>query len=239
MEKPPPYSPESQETPHQEYTPSSNTSYQQLPPDAPQQQAGDLLKKTDYGSTGYTPQEQSSPPSSFASSSQGQGYQPQGQGYQPQGQGYQPQGQGYQPQGQGYQPQGQGYQPQGQGYQPQEQGYQFKGQGYQHQVNTQEPGGYTSQNINSTTVHVTQNPQPQIATGVPPVVNTHLILSIIACVCFSPPIGIFAILKSSEAQRRYMVGDYVGAVASARSARNLSIAAIICGLIIVIIIVTI
>ncbi|CAB4039351.1 CD225 dispanin family [Paramuricea clavata] len=61
-------------------------------------------------------------------------------------------------------------------------------------------------------------------------------LSVLVCVfCCPLLIGIFAILKSSEARNRYAAGDYAGAVASARRARNLAFVAVVCGLILILI----
>ncbi|XP_028402658.1 uncharacterized protein LOC114525485 [Dendronephthya gigantea] len=160
--------------------------------------------------------------------SQGNQYPPQSAPYPPeQHPGYPPQkdhgGSGYPPQG--YPPQGQGYPPQGQGYPPQ-------GQGYPPQGHFQQPAGFSSQTNNTTTV-VVQN-QPQVVTStVIPVVNDQMGLAIFACLCCCPLIGLIAIVKSSESRSRYVSGDYVGAVSSAQSSRNLSYAAIVCGLIMI------
>ncbi|CAB4009009.1 CD225 dispanin family, partial [Paramuricea clavata] len=73
--------------------------------------------------------------------------------------------------------------------------------------------------------------QPQLPNAVPPVFNDRITLSVIVWFCCCPLIGILAILKSFEAKTRYINGDYAGAEASARTAKKLSHAAIICGLI--------
>ncbi|XP_046856822.1 cysteine-rich and transmembrane domain-containing protein 1-like isoform X13 [Xenia sp. Carnegie-2017] len=145
-----------------------------------------------------------------------QGYQPQHhqpQGYPPQG--HPPQGyptQGYPPQG--YPPQGYSYQ----GYQP---------QGYQPPPPT---GMMQQQQSNNTTVVVANQPQPAAVTTMIPVVNDHMILSILACVFCCWPIGLCAIIKSSEARNLYIAGDYANAMVSARTARNLALIALVCGI---------
>ncbi|XP_046856815.1 cell death-inducing p53-target protein 1 homolog isoform X8 [Xenia sp. Carnegie-2017] len=144
-----------------------------------------------------------------------QGYPP--QGYPPQG--YPPQGypaQGYPPQG--YPPQGypaQGYPPQG--YPPQ--GYPL-----------QQLAGMTQEQQNKT-VLVQKQPQLVAVTIMNPIVNDHMGLSIFACLCCCWPIGIFAIIKSSESKNHYHAGNYDEAKRSAKTARNLAIIAIICGII--------
>ncbi|CAB4010159.1 proline-rich transmembrane 1-like [Paramuricea clavata] len=118
-----------------------------------------------------------------------------------------------------------GYPQQGynQGYAPAATGYHPPGQGH-----IQQPTGHTSTNTN-TTVVVTQ--QPTIATAVViPYVNDYMGLSIFSCLCCCWCIGLFAIIKSSEARSNYERGNYTQALASATSARNLSYISIFCGI---------
>uniref|UniRef100_UPI00397E9E1C CD225/dispanin family protein n=1 Tax=Salmonella sp. s54925 TaxID=3159674 RepID=UPI00397E9E1C len=86
----------------------------------------------------------------------------------------------------------------------------------------------SSQVCNNTTVVMTQ--PSVVTTAVIPYVNDNMGLSIFSCLCCCWIIGIFAIMKSSEARNLYVAGDYNGAMMAAQTARNLSIAAIVCGI---------
>ncbi|XP_046856844.1 uncharacterized protein LOC124450257 [Xenia sp. Carnegie-2017] len=87
------------------------------------------------------------------------------------------------------------------------------------------PPGMQQQSSSSTTVE--NQPQPTVVAPIQ-VVNNHLILSIVSFFCCWI-LGAFAIFKSSEAKARFDNGDYAGAVAAARSARNRSFIAIMFG----------
>ncbi|XP_046858831.1 AT-rich interactive domain-containing protein 1A-like [Xenia sp. Carnegie-2017] len=167
------------------------------------------------------------------------GYPPQQQqpGYPPQQQqpGYPPQQQqpGYPPQQQqpAYSP------PQPAGYPPEKN---FSPQGYPLKVTHLHPHQECNKATTARQLSCSYNqPQPTVVATTIPVVNDHMILSIVAFLCFCWPIGLVAIIKSLEARNRFAAGDYAGAVTSAHTARNLSSIAIVCGIIIYIVVIVV
>ncbi|XP_046856839.1 cysteine-rich and transmembrane domain-containing protein WIH2-like [Xenia sp. Carnegie-2017] len=107
------------------------------------------------------------------------------------------------------------------GYPPQT----YPPQGYPPQPPT---GMIQQQQSNNTTVVVQNQPQPAAVTTMIP---DHMGLSIFACLCCCWPIGICAIIKSSEVRNLYDTGDYAGAIASAESAKKLAAISIGIGMI--------
>ncbi|XP_046856836.1 cysteine-rich and transmembrane domain-containing protein 1-like isoform X3 [Xenia sp. Carnegie-2017] len=114
----------------------------------------------------------------------------------------------------------QGYPPQGypaQGYPPQ--GYPL-----------QQLAGMTQEQQN-TTVLVQKQPQTATVVKTLPILNDYMGLSVFACLFCCWPVGIFAIIKSRESRNHYNAGNYDEAMRSAKTARNLAVIAIICGII--------
>ncbi|KAG7471366.1 hypothetical protein MATL_G00123770 [Megalops atlanticus] len=66
---------------------------------------------------------------------------------------------------------------------------------------------------------------------------TYLAWSILNTICCCLPLGIAAIVYSSKANSANSVGDSATAQDASRTARNLNIAALVCGVILLIIIV--
>ena len=144
---------------------------------------------------------------------------------------------GYPPQPMaGYPPQPTAGYPQQAGQPPPQKGYAPAPTGYPPPGHIQQqPMGYTSTHNTNTTVVLTQ--PATVTTAVIPYMNDYMGLSIFSCLCCCWCIGLFAIIKSSEARSNYAAGNYTQALASATTARNLSYAAIFCGIGVVILII--
>ncbi|XP_028402654.1 uncharacterized protein LOC114525483 isoform X1 [Dendronephthya gigantea] len=137
---------------------------------------------------------------------------------------------GYTHHEQDHPPQDPRYYPQGQRHPLQDPGYQPRGQEYLPQRNIQQSVGCTNTSSVSYSPSTPLIPMhAQLSPGIGRVMETYMALSVVSCLFFLP-IGIFAIVKSSEAQNRYMAGDYAGAMASAKLAKNLAISVIVLGL---------
>ncbi|OWF36529.1 proline-rich transmembrane protein 1-like [Mizuhopecten yessoensis] len=126
----------------------------------------------------------------------------------------------YPPQGQ-YQPPP-SYPPQGQ-YQPPPPGYNSVPTAPMYQ--TEHPHFQPQMAPGQTQIHVV--PPPQTFSEPPP--PDFMNRAIFTTICCFWPVGIFAIMKASEAKNAYARGDFQGARSSSNSARQLSNIAIFAG----------
>ncbi|XP_070539134.1 proline-rich transmembrane protein 1-like [Ptychodera flava] len=67
--------------------------------------------------------------------------------------------------------------------------------------------------------------------------NDYLVHSILACIFCCWPLGLVAIIKALDVRDAVLVGDRVRAEHSSRSAKNFSIAAVICGIVLIAVVV--
>ncbi|XP_028402656.1 uncharacterized protein LOC114525483 isoform X2 [Dendronephthya gigantea] len=118
---------------------------------------------------------------------------------------------GYTHHEQDHPPQDPRYYPQGQRHPLQDPGYQPRGQEYLPQRNIQQSVGCTNTSSVSYSPSTPLIPMhAQLSPGIGRVMETYMALSV--------------------AQNRYMAGDYAGAMASAKLAKNLAISVIVLGL---------
>ncbi|XP_057307888.1 uncharacterized protein LOC130645805 isoform X2 [Hydractinia symbiolongicarpus] len=171
-------------------------------------------------------EEKSGPPPGYTDAS----YPSQQQPYPPQQQPYSPEQQPYPPQQQPYplqQQQPQPYLPENSSQYPQQQ-YVYPAQQPQQQYMQGQEQGFASNT--QTTVVVSQ---PQAFVQAPVYVENYAALSWFACLCCCWPIGIAAIVKSSEVNSAMAAGDFRRAQVASSDAKKYAIIAIICGLILV------